>query len=391
MNTLAGPEAGDGAAVAGVAVEAGAADVEGLPCLVHYLGSCFQIGVRVDREVGIQADALAGHDQAEAPGADRGHGQALGTFALGALVWPERCREPTWQAGHPEQIEGVEARGSYPFGAQSPHDVRVLVNDVAALGQDTGTFFDGLRRQSGWCQIADRVKLTCVGHCNLRSQFTLIDNRGQLSLYFACFKYYCLILNVSMLPNATIDGGNVYVFIDSSNLWSVQKSKQRTLDYSKLLTALKTIFKAKNIQVYFYTAYPEDGTRSYALDGKHKFFTFLQKGLKFVVRKKPLKRITTIHGGDLESIQEKGNMDVEMTIDAVHFQHKYDTAVFLTGDSDFLALISYLRNVGKKVYVFSSKNSVSQELRTGSDGYFDLLLIPEDIWGNELRHRKQSD
>jgi len=45
-------------------------------------------------------------------------------------------------------------------------------------------------------------------------------------------------------------------------------------------------------QVFYYTAYPAEGTRSYSLDGKHKFFTFLKKGLGFVVRKKELKRFT---------------------------------------------------------------------------------------------------
>ena len=84
------------------------------------------------------------------------------------------------------------------------------------------------------------------------------------------------------------------------------------------------------------------------MDGKHKFYTFLNKGLGFIVRKKELKRISVIdeHG---ESIEEKGNMDVEMTIDALHYLEEYNTAVFFSGDSDFLALVAYLRNHSKKV------------------------------------------
>lgn len=186
-----------------------------------------------------------------------------------------------------------------------------------------------------------------------------------------------------------LHGGRVCVFIDASNLWSVQKSKKCALDYAKLLTALTNIFHAERIRVYYYAAYPAEGTRNYNLDGKHKFFTFLQKGLKFIVRKKPLKRII-IHGTEGDITQEKGNMDVEMTIDIIHLQNEYDTAVLLTGDSDFLAVISYIKNLGKKAYVFSSKNSVSNELRTGCSGYFDLLLLEEDIWGSALRHRTQT-
>jgi uncharacterized LabA/DUF88 family protein len=69
---------------------------------------------------------------------------------------------------------------------------------------------------------------------------------------------------------------------------------------------------------------------------------------------------------------------------------KYHTAVFFTGDSDFLALITYIRNGGKKAFVFSSKNNVSRELRTGGDGYFDVLELDEDIWGRALQYKKDN-
>ena len=107
------------------------------------------------------------------------------------------------------------------------------------------------------------------------------------------------------------------------------------------------------------------------------------------MRKKELKRIR-ITDKQGETIQEKGNMDVEMTIDAMHGCHKYQTAIFFTGDSDFLALVTYLRNMGRQVYIFSSKNNISQELRTGGNGYFDVLHIEADVWGKELKHRESK-
>ena len=178
----------------------------------------------------------------------------------------------------------------------------------------------------------------------------------------------------------------VYAFIDASNLWQVQKAKGKMFDYEKLKAFLKLKFDASEIQIFYYTAYPAEGTRDHNLDGKHKFFTYLKKGLGFTVRKKELKRIVT-HSEAGDSIQEKGNMDVEMTIDIIHHMKKYDVVVLFTGDSDFLALITYIKNGGKKVYIFSSKNNVSQELRTGGDGYFDVLNLSEDVWGRELKHR----
>jgi uncharacterized LabA/DUF88 family protein len=171
----------------------------------------------------------------------------------------------------------------------------------------------------------------------------------------------------------------VYVFIDASNLWQAQKAKGRFFDYSKLLGVLKKQFKATKLVVYYYTAYPAEGTRQYSLDGKHKFYTFLSKSLGFIVRKKELKRIV-VTTEDGVSIEEKGNMDVEMTIDAVHYIRDYDIAVLFTGDSDFLALVRYIRARNKKVYVFSSRNNISSELRKGADEYFDVLNIGQDVW-----------
>jgi uncharacterized LabA/DUF88 family protein len=181
----------------------------------------------------------------------------------------------------------------------------------------------------------------------------------------------------------------IYVFIDASNLWQAQKIKGKMFDFEKLRNFLKEKFKTSLMKVFYYTAYPAEGTRSYNLDGKHKFLTFLNKGLGFVVRKKELKRITVITELG-QSTEEKGNMDVEMTIDVIHNIKKYDTAVLFTGDSDFLALVTYLRNRDRKVYIFSSKNNISKELRTGADGYFDVLNIEEDIWGRELQHRAEK-
>ena len=182
----------------------------------------------------------------------------------------------------------------------------------------------------------------------------------------------------------------IHVFIDASNLWEAQKAKGRFFDYEKLRNFIKKEFNSSIIKIFYYTAYPADGTRDYSLEGKHKFFTFLKKGLGFIVRKKELKRIAVITE-EGQSIEEKGNMDVEITIDAMHHIKKYNVAVLFSGDSDFLALVTYLKNRGKKVYIFSSKNNISEELKKGGDGYFDVLEVKKDIWGRELRHRAEKE
>ncbi|OGG60370.1 hypothetical protein A3C86_00190 [Candidatus Kaiserbacteria bacterium RIFCSPHIGHO2_02_FULL_49_16] len=182
---------------------------------------------------------------------------------------------------------------------------------------------------------------------------------------------------------------SVCVFIDAANVWEAQKAKGYVFDYVKLQTYLKKEFAPASVKIFYYTAYPAEGTRSYSIDGKHKFYTYLKKGLDFVVRKKELKRIS-VHNDAGDSFEEKGNMDVEIIIDAMHGKDAYDTAVFFTGDSDFLALVTYLRNGGKKVYIYSSRNNISHELKTGADGYTDILAITADIWGRALVRRPAS-
>lgn len=178
----------------------------------------------------------------------------------------------------------------------------------------------------------------------------------------------------------------IFVFIDASNIWEVQKSKGKNIDYEKLKKYLNLKFSQYDLVYYFYTAYPAEGTRDHSTDGMHRFYTFLKKGLKFIVRKKPLKRIV-YKAGETELIREKGNMDVELTIDAVHNVDKYKDAIIFSGDSDFLELVNYMKRDNKKVFVFSSRNNISQELRSAANTYTDILTIQNDIWGKELQHR----
>lgn len=180
----------------------------------------------------------------------------------------------------------------------------------------------------------------------------------------------------------------VYVFIDASNLWAVQKAKGQLFDLAKLKKYIKDKHTATEIRIYYYDAYPAPETREYSVDGKFRFYVYLEKALKFVVRKKPLKqiKIDSEHG---LVVQEKGNMDVEMAIDVVNQLDRYDEAVLFSGDSDFLALVRFARNKGRKVHVYSSRNNVSSELRTGADSYTDVLAITQDIWRAEVRRRSK--
>ena len=73
-------------------------------------------------------------------------------------------------------------------------------------------------------------------------------------------------------------------------------------------------------------------------------------------------------------------------MDAIEFRMDFDIGIFFTGDSDFLPLVTKLKNEGKKIYIFSTEETVSLELRAGSDGYYSLADFPQ-IHGDDLRTR----
>ena len=177
----------------------------------------------------------------------------------------------------------------------------------------------------------------------------------------------------------------IYAFIDASNVWSAVKSMKKFVEYKNLKSYFREKFSAEKVEIFYYDAYPKSGTRDYDLGGKHRFYIYLKKGLGFTVRKKELKRIPVVTEGG-ESVIEKGNMDVEITIDALHNIDKYTAAVLFSGDADFLALVTYLKNRGKKVHIFSSQGNISHELKTGGNGYSDIKNIQE-LWGKDLKHR----
>jgi uncharacterized LabA/DUF88 family protein len=192
----------------------------------------------------------------------------------------------------------------------------------------------------------------------------------------------------------------ITIFVDAGNMWSSYIEMGKVLDFQKLNGFIESKFDGELFKTFYYVAYPKEGTRKKeAIDRLHKFCTFLKKGLDFVVVKKELKTIflrdqegelVYDESGEPKS-REKGNFDVEITMDALRYSSAYDIVIFFTGDSDFLPLISYLRALEqpKQVYVFSTQGCVSHELRTGTDGFFDLNDCPE-IHGNDLVYRKNS-
>lgn len=145
--------------------------------------------------------------------------------------------------------------------------------------------------------------------------------------------------------------GRAYVFIDASNIYHSFKKLGWKIDFLKLLNYLKKQMDFGRI--YFYTAYDPEHLK------QRRFLDFLEM-IGYTVRTKKVKFIkdATVEEGGFR----KGNLDVELTIDAVHNRDDFQSFVLFSGDSDFEALCKYMRGFRKNCIVISTKDHVSVEL-----------------------------
>ena len=146
--------------------------------------------------------------------------------------------------------------------------------------------------------------------------------------------------------------GKTAVFIDSSNIYFSQKTLGWKIDFKKLLEYFRE--NTDLFRIAFYGAINPDNKK------ERKFHDFLEI-IGYAVRHKKIKFIKdekdAIHGG-----HHKGNIDVDLTIDAVHLRDSYDSFVLLSGDGDFGSLIKYLKGHKKRCIVMSTKGHIAIEL-----------------------------
>jgi uncharacterized LabA/DUF88 family protein len=74
---------------------------------------------------------------------------------------------------------------------------------------------------------------------------------------------------------------------------------------------------------------------------------------------------------------EKANFDVEITTDILRSFEKVDVVILFSGDSDFNYLVKILRHDKKQVRVYSSRKTLSWELRLSANKHIFLKDLPE--------------
>jgi uncharacterized LabA/DUF88 family protein/cold shock CspA family protein len=75
------------------------------------------------------------------------------------------------------------------------------------------------------------------------------------------------------------------------------------------------------------------------------------------------------------NVTTKANADMDLAIDALLQARNLDRIILLTGDGDFIRLVTALQNLGCRVEVIGFHN-VSHELREAADSFLSGFLIP---------------
>jgi len=74
---------------------------------------------------------------------------------------------------------------------------------------------------------------------------------------------------------------------------------------------------------------------------------------------------------------KKADWDVGITVDAIRISPSVDTIILCSGDGDFLQLVEYLKNQGKRVEVIAFGRSTSSKLKEAADEFIDLEARPQ--------------
>ena len=167
------------------------------------------------------------------------------------------------------------------------------------------------------------------------------------------------------------------LFIDGANLYAAAKSLGFDIDYK--LMRQEFMRRGKLLRAFYYTALLENEEYSPIrplVDWLH------YNGYSMVT--KPAKEFTDSQGRR----KVKGNMDIELAVDAMELAPHVDHVVIFSGDGDFRPLVESLQRQGVRVSVVSTIRSqppmIADELRRQADNFIELEDL-RDVIGRPTR------
>jgi uncharacterized LabA/DUF88 family protein len=174
------------------------------------------------------------------------------------------------------------------------------------------------------------------------------------------------------------------LFIDGANLYATAKSLAFDIDYKRLLALFRS--KGQLVRALYYTALIEDQEYSSIrplidwLD--YNGYTMVTKPTKEFVDAMGRRKI-------------KGNMDIELAVDAMELADHLDHIVLFSGDGDFRSLVEALQHKGKRVSVVSTLATtppmVADELRRQADQFIDLANLQNEIGRDPAERAHRSE
>ncbi len=175
----------------------------------------------------------------------------------------------------------------------------------------------------------------------------------------------------------------VVLLIDGANLYATSKSLGFDIDYKALLKVFQK--RGYVLRAYYYTALIEDQEYS----SIRPLIDWLDYN-GYTVVTKAAKEFTDAAGRR----KVKGNMDIELAVDAMELSSSVDHFVLFSGDGDFRVLVEALQRKGKKVTVVSTTVSqppmIADDLRRQSDYFLDLKSLEAEL-GRELADRSPRE
>jgi uncharacterized LabA/DUF88 family protein len=181
------------------------------------------------------------------------------------------------------------------------------------------------------------------------------------------------------------DQERIALFIDGANLYATAKSLGFDIDYKRLLKEFQS--RGKLIRAFYYTALVEDQEYS----SIRPLIDWLDYNGYSVVTK-PTKEFVD----SLGRRKVKGNMDIELAVDAMEMAEHLDHIVLFSGDGDFRSLVEAVQRKGVRVSVVSTNTTqpsmVADELRRQADEFIDLVHLSAKIGRdpNERAERAQK-
>jgi uncharacterized LabA/DUF88 family protein len=168
------------------------------------------------------------------------------------------------------------------------------------------------------------------------------------------------------------DQDRIALFIDGANLYATAKSLGFDIDYKRLLKEFQS--RGKLIRAFYYTALVDDQEYS----SIRPLVDWLDYN-GFAVVTKPTKEFVD----SLGRRKVKGNMDIELAVDAMEMADHIDHLVLFSGDGDFRSLVEAVQRKGVRVSVVSTNvtqpSMVADELRRQADEFIDISHLASTI------------